>query len=783
MKREMAEILSTGQITIVDLNDSLTIQNYLMTPASKSQYLSTAGAYSPSWTTSPVVIDAQLFVSGAGGTNLIASNDPRIKSIAWSYKLGAGAYADLASGATGNYTVGANTGAKPNSRLTINGNVMTKANPTLDVRATIIFTDTRTGEDIPVVSDISFSLSVQGESGNDAYTVMLDNATHSFAASETGAISPARSVTVNVISYKGTSPITPTALAMPTNPAGMTFVKVDNDTFTVTATAGSSLADIGSATVTATIDGRTFPLVFSWTKLKQGLTGKRIATATMYQWKATAPTLFPAGTSTFTWATNSHTAASTPNSWTLTPGNGAPGETLWRTTVGYSDNLDTATSVITWPTTGQVAVAAGVYGSTGNPGSPGQSTAVITLYQWGATAPTTFPTGAGSYNWSTNAITLPATANGWTTIPGTGAVGHTLYAISLTVSAPANTTTSTYTFPASPAVFTVGARGTNGTSPTSYTTSASPAAILVKKDGTFLESTITMKMFSQIGTGAITAYAGTFDTYTSTNGTTWVSVAETAAGTGVATYKVPNTTIKSVKIDFKVGSTIVDTIIIPVISDGVDSVMLEINTPQGNIITKPLVGSGTPVSLVPTMREGGREVTPTGGTWVRQISGGWSPALVTTATQATDGYTLVGTTLTVYPEFVDSYEAFKFTGTYKGTTYTSIAAVIDQTDPYQVNVYSTTGDKIRNGVGSTVLVADLIQDGEVVNPDPAVSQGLTYTWTKYNADGSVDSAFNAATYIAVNPATSAKYPTAKRLEIPASQINGKASFFCTISKP
>lgn len=776
----MASILSTGQITIVDLNDSISIQNYLTTTGSKNQYLSSDNVYSPSWATTPVVIDAQLYVTGGGGSNLVAINDSRIKSITWAYKLGSGNYTTLAAGVTGNYNVSTPSGYRANSRLTINGNVMTKANPTLDIRATIVFTDNRTNEDFTVVSDMPFSLAVQGDTGKDAYTVLLDNAVQSFSASETGSIASTQTVTVNIIAYKGTTAITPTNLVLPANPAGAVLTKVDNDTFTFAASTGTALAANGTITVTATVDGQAFPLVFSWSKLNQGLTGRRTAVANMYIWSATTPTTFPTGTSTYTWATNSHTAASTPNSWSLTPGTGSPGQTLWRTSVGYSDNSNTATSTITWPSSGQVAQASGVYGETGGTGAPGQSTAVVTLYKWATSTPTTFPTGNGSYNWNTNTITLPATANGWTVNPGTGSEGQTLYSISTTISAPVGTTSSNYSYSASPTVSTVSAIGS---SPTTYSGSVSPNAILIKKDGTFLENTITMKMFSQKGTDPIAPYGGTFDTYTTTNGTTWTAVNETAGATGVATYVVPNTTIKAVRVDFKVGSVIIDSQTVPVISDGVDSVNLEILTPSGNVISKPLQGAGDPVVLIPEMREGGQVVSPTGGNWKRQIDGGWSAALVNTASAGTDFYTLSGNTLTVYPDLVDSYEVFKFEGTYKGTVYTAMIAVIDQTDPYSVEIYSTTGDKILNGVGSTIIRADLIQDGVVVNPDPAVNQGLVYTWTKYNADGSVDATFNQTPYIAINPTTSLPYVTAKVLQIPASEIDGKASFFCTISKP
>jgi hypothetical protein len=85
----------------------------------------------------------------------------------------------------------------------------------------------------------------------------------------------------------------------------------------------------------------------------------------VYLWSATAPTTYPTGTSTYTWATGVFTPPSTANSWSLTPGAAVAGQTLWGISVSVSDNLTTATSTATWNSV--TAYAVGYAGANGNP--------------------------------------------------------------------------------------------------------------------------------------------------------------------------------------------------------------------------------------------------------------------------------------------------------------------------------------------------------------------------------------------------------------------------------
>ena len=190
-----------------------------------------------------------------------------------------------------------------------------------------------------------------------------------------------------------------------------------------------------------------------------GANGQRIGVLEVYQWSATAPTTFPAGTSTYTWATGEFTAPSTPNNWSLTPGQPIPGQTLWGTSVKVSDNLTTPTSIATWNSS--TAYALGAAGTNGSNGVAGTRTAILEMYQWSATAPTTFPAGTSTYTWATGQFTAPTTTNGWSLTPGTPAAGQTLYVVRQVYADTDTTTTSSINWTAT-ASSPTGASGNDG---------------------------------------------------------------------------------------------------------------------------------------------------------------------------------------------------------------------------------------------------------------------------------------------------------------------------------
>lgn len=129
-------------------------------------------------------------------------------------------------------------------------------------------------------------------------------------------------------------------------------------------------------------------------------------------------------------------------------------------------------------------------------------------------------------------------------------------------------------------------------------------------------------------------------------------------------------------------------------------------------------------------------------------------------------------TLTLYAAAVDSYAVVKCIATDSDSasnTYNSkfndVATFIDNSDPIQVVITSTGGDVFKNGQGSTVLTAVCYQAGFEIDSE---SKG-TYTWTKYNKDGAVDTAWG----------TSGK-KTGKTLSVSNTDVDTKATFMVVV---
>lgn len=129
-------------------------------------------------------------------------------------------------------------------------------------------------------------------------------------------------------------------------------------------------------------------------------------------------------------------------------------------------------------------------------------------------------------------------------------------------------------------------------------------------------------------------------------------------------------------------------------------------------------------------------------------------------------------TLTVYAAAVDSYAVFKCvakdtdsTSATYNSTFNDVATFIDNSDPIQVIITSTGGDVFKNGQGTTVLTAVVYQAGEEID-----SKGAgTYTWTKYNKDGAIDTSWG----------TSGK-KTGKTLSVSTSDVQTKATFMVVV---
>lgn len=130
-------------------------------------------------------------------------------------------------------------------------------------------------------------------------------------------------------------------------------------------------------------------------------------------------------------------------------------------------------------------------------------------------------------------------------------------------------------------------------------------------------------------------------------------------------------------------------------------------------------------------------------------------------------------TLTLFAAAVDSYAVVRCcakdtdsaSATYNSKFY-DVATFIDNSDPIQVVITSTGGDVFKNGQGSTTLTAVCYQAGTEID---SAGQG-TYTWTKYNKDGAVDTAWGT---------NGSK--TGKTLSVGTSDVDTKATFMVVVT--
>lgn len=146
---------------------------------------------------------------------------------------------------------------------------------------------------------------------------------------------------------------------------------------------------------------------------------------------------------------------------------------------------------------------------------------------------------------------------------------------------------------------------------------------------------------------------------------------------------------------------------------------------------------------------------------------------------ASNAYGITGTTtneITIPASAVLNFESFKCvikdTDAASGTYNTSVSDIIsfsDLSDPYVIEVSSTTGDKLVNGQGSTTIKATVWQDGEAF-ADNAADTKFTFDWKKYKKDGTQDTTWGTS-----------GVKTGKTITVTAAEVDVKATFVVELS--
>lgn len=203
---------------------------------------------------------------------------------------------------------------------------------------------------------------------------------------------------------------------------------------------------------------------------------------------------------------------------------------------------------------------------------------------------------------------------------------------------------------------------------------------------------------------------------------------------------------------------------------------VQIETPDGNTFDSSNSGK-TLRAIAKFFRGNVQDTTLTSMTWeVLNVSAGtWSAVAASNAT-ISNGVS----TLQVTANDVLNFQTFRCTVKDGNDTANAIVTFFDASDPYVVEVYSLTGDKIVNGQQSTELFARLWKDGKMVEDGSAVkadsnhASNYTYKWTKYNSNG-VATNWNGTT----SPVNASTKPY---VTVANADVTVRGTFICEVSK-
>jgi hypothetical protein len=459
-----------------------------------------------------------------------------------------------------------------------------------------------------------------------------------------------------------------------------------------------------------------------------GTNGTRTAILEMYQWAVSAPTSFPSGASTYTWATGQFTAPPTTNGWSITPPAAVLGQTLWICRTVYADSNTTATTSITWSASAAYAAgASGTNGSNGSPGADGANgarTAILEVYRWAATTPTTFPSGTSTYTWASGAFTAPSTANGWSLLPGASSAGFTLYGCQVSYVDNLTTATSTVTWTTSTA-YAIGAAGANGANGTNGTNGANGANGIDGLSSRICYAKSTSSSLNPTPATYTTTGAGAFPPTNTWGGSETWQATPPALTAGEALFQsdgiynpATSQTVWNVPYlsNLKVGS------------------LSAISANLGTITAGDISGTSVTVNSTGYIRSGQTAYNTGTGFWMGQVGGVpkfsignpsgnymlWDGSNLIIKTGAANGVTYTDDATVITPSSAISYVQFFSNGRTAGGN-----------EGYQQNWYDTT----TTGIGSSYWIR-FLRSAEITTSGVTIN-GTVGAWTSLATDQSI----------------------------------------------
>ena len=142
-------------------------------------------------------------------------------------------------------------------------------------------------------------------------------------------------------------------------------------------------------------------------------------------------------------------------------------------------------------------------------------------------------------------------------------------------------------------------------------------------------------------------------------------------------------------------------------TNGVNAVLLQLSTPDGNVFYKNGAAS---LRIVGSLTDGAQDKTSSVTAWV------WSKYVPGTGYQVDNSSTT--NTITVNKDSVNGYVSYKCQATYgtgSNNKYVQYYSLLDWTDPLQVTVLCSFGDQITNGQGVGALYVIATQSNEEVD--------------------------------------------------------------------
>ena len=739
-------LLATSQITIVDLNDAVSLQSYLTGNVPKVQFVTNNGMYTPDYTNSPATITAELYRLGSSD-NLITNNSRYVTKIEWFYKISPAVEWTKIGTDDVRFTLGG-TSPKFHS-VSINQNLMTSENPGIAIKCEMTYKEDWMPEAHIQKSEMDFSLTVQGDDGTDAYTALLTNANHTIICSSEGAPEPGElgedgRAQSDVLVYKGSKLLT--AVANTVQPragqfhykilssTGCSATRKDNDTFYISnlTTKKRSTGNNGaSVTIEINCEGiQTLRQEMTITKVFHGADGTD---------GASAQYVIINGESAFKYGPN-YSGTPTPSSITLTRQlfnvsggkwqhyNGTawtdfnPAQTGATITIAHNmantlfANISNKQMRVRYYVNDKifdemtlVKLADGANGSNGadaytvtltneshtvvceNNGTPSTGELAkaftdVVVYK-GTNAVTNFTIAAGTGADAPSGCTL--------TIDNTA---KRVTVASLTADSAKATLIITVDGKTFKKVFTItkSKKDLNGTSAKVLSISGPMAFSYADGASTPSVSQITL-------TATCTNFTGSSTNIIWTNAKTGAELGKGLTLNIVHTNTGFVNNVLEVKAHYSGDTKVFDTHTIIKVFDGKSTVSGYIWGPQGNIIKN---GEMSTLPLEAVVFNGSSNVTSSATfRWVKVSSSEGEVNLPNNT----------NSTITINASDIPNLLVVKCYMTYSGTTIQDTIVLEDRMDPIQATVFSTAGDTFKNGTGETHLVARIIRNGEEID--------------------------------------------------------------------